>query len=160
MGGISFETEEDLFQELLSCDWDEARGTAIQGVGIFDEMLDESKSRPVTMPTVKGLRSAFERELEKFHEEMSHNSVGIVILMAQQDGQREEGDDEFILSRDTLEIDDDVVGFLINALACCAYPLSICVTGVPYSLKHVEMLTKSALESLGPISRAKAEGRF
>jgi hypothetical protein len=49
---------------------------------------------------------------------------------------------------------------LANALTCHCAPIAILHQGKRLTVAEVEVLEKEALELLGPISRAKAEGRL
>ena len=156
-GGIDFDSEEGLFSRLLAYDWDEQRGVAIRGVDLFDEMLEESKTRKVDIPSVKYLRKNCRAEVKAYHKAARTEKPKFSYLVLEE---REEQGGFDLMSYDDPEDEEGLMFALSDAMMARRLIASVCIDGKPLPSGVIETMKKQILELLPPISRAKAEGRY
>ena len=156
-GGIDFDSEDDLFSRLLAYDWDEQRGVAIRGVDLFDEMLEEAKTRKVDIPSVKYLRKNCRAEVQAYHKASRTEKPNFSYLVLEE----REGQGGFdLMSFDDPEDEEGLMFAMSDAMMARRLIVSVCIDGKPLPSGVIETMKKQILELLPPISRAKAEGRY
>ena len=152
-GGDHFETRGDLFSYLKEQDWDEFRARKLQGMNIMDELMDAASKRPVNIPSSEKAARRWSKKLVAALAEVRRKPMAqpFVIVYAR------EGEP---LEINTFKNEKDMIRSLMDSLATQYHVLAILENGKELSFPEIEARKRQAIELLGPISRAKAEGRY
>ena len=147
-----FKKWESFESELRNIDWDEVRVEAIQANQIAEKMVAAASKRPITLRKVAEVQ---EEQLEllsmikKLEAEAKGNWVAYGYRKIDGDLVRAEG------------IDLDALITEIRDMMPTGYEIvCVCRDGVILSHNEIESIKLKAIETLGPISKAKAEGRM
>jgi hypothetical protein len=142
-----------LLSDLKRTDWDKFRSEALQEMDIFDVLLADAEDRPVN---IASSRQAAVRHKEGLAKSLAHivslRPIPPYALVLVQHDQP--------IEIETHKSHDEVMFSLENCLATCTDILAIVKDGKNLDFEEIEALKREAIEGLGPISRATAEGRF
>ena len=148
-----FKNRKYLLGNLKRTDWDEFRGSMIDQMGIFEELVNEAEDRPVNIPSSKEAAERYAKPLGKALEELRSRSPRPSFFS--------------IYARDDEPLEIVVhqkKGEILWTMADCMTTqydvLAVCSDGIDLPFDEIEKLKLRAVEGLGPISRAKAERRF
>ena len=132
-------------------DWDEMRAELIKRGGLFEEMVSEAADRPVSIPSSSKAAAIFADELAPIIEELKSEFLALNLVT----GREDEG-----VSVQECKTREDLLGNIGDAMATAYDILAVVENGSNWTFEAIEAAKLEAIEGLGPISRAKAEGRF
>ena len=133
--------------------WDEIRSELISRGGIFDELVSDASDRPVNIPSSEAAAKRYANELidEVGKIQRSSPLPAFSLIIAR---------DDLGINTETLSSRGEVVYTIADRMTTRNDILAVLEKGVPWSFQEIEEAKLEAVEELGPISRAKAEGRM
>lgn len=142
-----------LLAQLDATDWDEFRSEALGSMDIFDELVKDAEDRPVNIPSSEEAAKRWAEKLAATVKEIQSRVPPpmFATIYARED----EG-----VSAQVYESKDDLEFDMVNALPTGYEVLAVWDGGKELGFPEIETLKREIIEGLGPISRAKAEGRF
>lgn len=154
--GMSFPVplDQHLIDSLREFDWDQLRSKAIPDIQLFDNITDLAAEYPVTLQKTAVIQSRHGSCLEYFRKDTAISNHAYTVLSTDEEA------DQFEYKVTNFNDRFDLIGQLCDLLACNYAIVAIRASGVLMTPDEVDLIRQEALESLGPISRAKAEGRF
>ncbi len=160
MGQFSFsiptKIDARFFAELPDTDWDEVRGSLLAHISAQDRAAEEAVNHPVRIQPASETQREYFGHLLPFLEESKASGHAFAALAVRHDEDYTEPEFETITPKDRQTLVFDVadlmtVGFRI---------IAVILEGSPITPSEIDAIKLEALDCLGPISRAKAEGRF
>ena len=150
--GSTYKSLDSLATEMKSQDWDEQRVDSIQGSQIWDIFLAEADKNEPSVRTVS--------EVQNDHLEL----VGELKAKEEKNGGTWAvyafGGMFAELVHEACPDYKNVIGAIGDLMVTGHEVLAVFREGMLLSHEEIEKLKKTTLENLGPISRAKAEGRM
>jgi len=148
-----FTSYKSLRRHLKRQQWDELRKSAIQEGGIFDELVSQAQDRPVNIPSSEKAAQKYSNELIDAVAAVraTHPLPDFALIIAR---------DDLGLAVESLKTRGEVVYTIADRMTTRNDILAVLERGVTWSFQEIEEAKLEAVEELGPISRAKAEGRF
>jgi hypothetical protein len=139
---------------LREFDWNELRSMMIPGTQLHENLTDLAAEYPVTLEKTAVIQSRHILGIERFCNDMANRNPLFAVLSAD-----EEADE---IEYDVTGFNDrfNLIGEMGDMLACNRAIITIWAEGASLTSDAVDLLRQEAIEGLGPISRAKAEGRF
>ncbi len=152
--GLPVALDRHLINALREYEWDELRAVVIPGTQFHDNLTDEAADFPVTLEGTADIQSRHGYGIERFCKDMAIRNPLFAVLSA--DEEADELEYEVTGFHDRFNL----IGEMGDMLACNRAIIAIWAEGASLTPDAVDALRQEALEGLGPISRAKAEGRF
>ncbi|SDR81984.1 hypothetical protein [Opitutus sp. GAS368] len=148
-----FTSFKSLRRHLKKQQWDELRRNGINEGGIFDELLSEAQDRPVNIPSSEEAAKKWANALNEAIAIVRSTQLlpDFALIIARDDAG---------LNTEPLKSREEVVFTIADRMATSCDILAVLERGVVWSFPEIEQAKLEAIEQLGPISRAKAEGRF
>jgi hypothetical protein len=148
-----FKTRKSIFRRLRDIPWDELRADLINRGGIFEELVRDADDRPVNIPSSQKAAGIYITELSSEVSKIQHSRPRppFALIIAR---------DDLGVSSELLPSREAVVFTIADRMTTLNDILAVLENGVPWSFQEIESAKLEAVEQLGPISRAKAEGRF
>ena len=151
-GGRYYGKRSKLFADLECADWDEFRKDSLQGMDIFDALVSDAAERPVNIPSSREAAEKYTQELDAIlSKRMGVVAPPFVLVTAR--------DDEDVRDCEH-KTREEVIGDIADAMTTAYDILAVVENGEKWTFDAIESAKLEAVEGLGPISRAKAEGRF
>lgn len=143
-----------VIETLRNVDWDEFRSGAIAGTQFHENLTDYADEFPVSLESTEEIRKRHAYGIEVFVRDMTKKKPVFAVLSIQEEW------DESEYEVTGFEDRKNFMGSLGDMLACSYSIVAIWANGRDLTPAEVDGLRQEAIEGLGPISRAKAEGRF
>lgn len=133
--------------------WDSIRESAINEGAVFEQMLSEAEDRPVNIPSSEGAAKKYAEPLSSALAEVRATIPlpEFALILAR---------DDLGLGVEVFKTRSEVVFIIADRMTTQNDILAVVERGVTWSFPEIEQAKLEAIEQLGPISRAKAEGRF
>ena len=154
--GMSFTVSLDrnLFASLRALDWDDLRGEAIQATQFQENVCDSAADYPSKLEPCEAVQARHKSRLAAFEKAIKASGPSFAVLVCDEDsgpaGYEETRPKDL----------KNLFGDLGDLMACERVIIAIASNGSLISPTQVDELKSDVLQRLGPISRAKAEGRF
>lgn len=150
----SFTSKKSLLKKLRAIDWDKRRGELMQQGGILEDLVSEAADRPVNIPSSKDAAVRYARELVEVFETFKNAPKTVPFAMAF----TREG--EGIIDVEDFPSRAAVVYEMAEVMTTGYEILAVFENNQPWSFDAIEAAKLEAVQQLGPVSRAKAVGRF
>ena len=148
-----FPVDDSLLGNLCRIDWDGFRADALKAGGVFSELESDALDRPVNIPSTADAQREHEKELEEFVKDEGCVEAPFAILAF-----RDSFGPEF--ERTVCRTRGDLIRNLADLCTCGYDIISILCEGGAFEVDQIESLKREAIDGLGPISKALAEGRL
>ncbi len=149
-----FTSRKSMSQKLRALNWDELRAELIERGGIMDEMVSKAQDRPVNIHSSKAAAQRYAAELVEVFDTFKNASKTVPFAMAFV------GRDGGVIDVQDYPSRDAVVYDMAEVMTVGCQILAVFENNIAWSFEDIETAKLEAVEQLGPISRAKAEGRF
>ena len=146
------------YSRLRAVDWNTVRAEAISGTQLHDQITDIADDLPGGIPPTSELRKIHSERFLEFERVLNESKIYFAILACSTDEDGLAGFEgyEVVVRKDKPSLMYD----LPNLLACEYQVIAIAIEGKLLDPVETDSYLDEALNCLGPISRAKAEGRF
>jgi hypothetical protein len=152
-GGGFFTSRKSMLRQLRRIDWGNRRTEILKQTSLFDDLVDEASDRPVCIPSseVAAIKwAAWLTEVIGLVQKMQPLPAFSLIVARDDAG----------LGPEHFETRGEVVFTIADRMTTHCDIVGVLEGGIPWSFSEIEAAKLEAVEQLGPISRAKAEGRF
>lgn len=153
--GFPVALDRNLINRLREYNWDDLRAEVIAGTQLHENLADAAGNFPSMLEDTAEIQKMHAGGIAAFCRQMEVVKPHFALLTAHED-------EEESLEYEVTGFDDQeqLLGELGNLLTVGHTLVAILRNGKILSPEETEGLRQEALEGLGPISRAKAEGRF
>jgi hypothetical protein len=148
-----FRSHKSMVRALRSVDWDRMRTDALSNGDIFEELVSEADDRPVNIPSS-------EEAAKRWASELAPYVTGVRALQPIPAFSLICGRADVGIAVEHFNDRDAVVFTIADRMTTRCDILAMLERGMSWSFPEIESAKLEAVEQLGPISRAKAEGRF
>ncbi len=158
--------DRNLVSALCEYDWDSLRAMVIQGTQFHENTADMAGDFPCTLETTGNIQERHAATIEQFQKDPEFADSTYTMLSANEWEDEEESEDELdepsLVEYEVFTFPnlDNLLGQMGDLLTFRHTIVAILRSGKILSPEETDGLRQEALEGLGPISRAKAEGRF
>jgi len=146
--------DRNLFASLRELNWDEIRGSSMQATQFQDDLADDAAAYPSRLEPCEVVQARHRSKLAAFTAEVEATKPPIAVLACDE----EFGAEGYENTRPRSV--KGLLGELGDLMTCGRVIIAIAENGKLITPAQVDELKQDALRGLGPISRAKAEGRF
>ena len=147
-----FPLDRNLLDSLRNFDWNEYRVRAINGSQFHDNVIDAAEHLPSRLESTATNHRVYGVGIEKCLQHAAKQKLDLVVLSA---------DTEECTFRSTkIEHAEDLLRHLGDEMINGRVIIAVVSHGELLDPEATDRLKQDALDRLGPISRAKAEGRF
>lgn len=147
--------DRNLIKVLREHDWDDLRAEVIAGTQLHENLADAAENYPSMLEDTAEVQKMHSEGIAAFCKQMEAVKPNFAMLTASDD-------EEESLEYEVTGFDDqeELLGELGDLLTFGHTLVAIWRDGASLPPATVDELRQEALDGLGPISRAKAEGRF
>lgn len=150
---LRYTSIKSLRRNIAKLDWEEARRELIEQGGIFEELVSQAEDRPVNIPSSEAAAARYGDTLaETISEVQARPDLPPFALIIARD--------DLGISVEVLKSRDEIVYIIADRMTTRNDILAVLERGVCWPFSEIETAKLEAVEQLGPISRAKAEGRL
>lgn len=153
--GFPVTMDRNFIKGLREYNWDELRVEVIAGTQLHENLADAAEDLPSTLEDITEIQKIHSKGIAAFCKQMEVVRPHFALLTVSED--EDESPEYEVTGFDGLE---KLLGELGDLLTLGHTLVAIWREGASLPPAAVEELRQDALEGLGPISRAKAEGRF
>lgn len=152
--GFPVSLDRHFLNNLRDFDWDQLRSRVIPGTQFHENLTDLAADFPVELEATEEIQARHGFGIERFCKDMAIRKPLFAVLSTDEEA------DELEYEVTGFEDRFQLIGEMGDMLACNQAIVAIWAAGSLLAPAAVDALRHEALEGLGPISRAKAEGRF
>lgn len=152
--GFPVPLDRHLINGLQQVDWNELRSEVIPGTQLHDNLTDLAADFPVTLEDTFLIQSRHGFGVERFCHDMAIRNPLYGVLSVDEEA------DELEYEVTGFNDRSNLIGEMGSMLAHNQAIIAIWSEGTSLAPDAVDGLRQEVLEGLGPVSRAKAEGRF
>lgn len=165
-GGFPVPVDRNMLGALREYDWDALRAQLIQGTQFHDNAADLAENYPSKLESTTIIQARHTATIEQFRNDPKLADSPYALLFG---NEWEDEEEDEIEARESSPVEYEVetytdreklLGQMANLLTFGYTMVAILRDGKLLTPEESDELRQEALEGLGPISRAKAEGRF
>jgi len=157
--------DDRMMANLKHLGWDDLRGEMLPMTNMHDDIADAAYDMPKNIPCTQTAQSVHLDRLRQFADKTKENAPAFAVLACkeyEEDDESDEEDEDFEIEfcESFFRDKSTLLGEMGDLMTFRFTIIAVVSDGVLLALPDIEAIKQEALKGLGPISRAKAEGRF